>query len=255
MRKFTDIEYHAGGGNSRSLDLYLPEGSGFPVFVFFHGGGIERGDKAGEACATVLPEYFTSKGIAFASANYRMYPAARYPDYVLDAAEAVAWVRNNICDYGGDGRVIVGGSSAGGYLSMMLCYDKSFLGKWGIEPHGITAFVHDAGQPTTHFNIVKLEYGLDRRRVIVDEKAPLYHIGEAAEYAPQLFFVSDNDIGNRYEQTVLIIGTLKDLGYDMDRVELRYMEGYSHTRYLGMTDEKGVSIFGTLAYDFLKKYL
>ena len=39
MRKVSDILYVDGGVPAQGLDLYLPEGEGFPTLVFFHGGG------------------------------------------------------------------------------------------------------------------------------------------------------------------------------------------------------------------------
>ena len=79
MKKISDILYVDGGVEAQKLDLYLPECQGFPVFVFFHGGGFEKCDKAGKEFAT-LSEYFTGNGIGLISANYRMYPNAKVPD-------------------------------------------------------------------------------------------------------------------------------------------------------------------------------
>ena len=92
----------------------------------------------------------------------------------------------------------VGGFSVGGYISQMLCFQSSFLEKHGISPTDITGFIHDAEQPTTHFRILSTS-GEDSRRVIVDERAPLYYIGRDAAYPPMLIIVSDNDMTNRYE--------------------------------------------------------
>lgn len=253
MKSIKNIEYISGGGNAQSLDIYLPKTSGFDTFIFFHGGGITNGDKA-DSFADVLSKHYTENGIAFISANYRMYPdGAKFPDYLEDAAAAVAYVNNCIKNHGGNGRIFVGGSSAGGYISMMLCYDAKYLGAHGIAPEQLAGYIHDAGQPTTHFNILELERGMDRRRVIIDEAAPLYHIGEAKEYAPQLLFVSDNDIKNRYEQTVLTVSTLRDLGYDMSKVELKVMKGFGHTKYVAALDEQGDSLFGKITTDFMKR--
>ena len=41
MKKHSDMEYAPG----RLLDLYLPEGDVKAVFIYFHGGGLEAGDK------------------------------------------------------------------------------------------------------------------------------------------------------------------------------------------------------------------
>ena len=55
--------------------------------------------------------------------------------------------------------------------------------------------------------------GEDSRRVIVDESAPLYHIGTQKEHSPMRFIVSDNDMENRLEQTELVLSTLKHFEY------------------------------------------
>ena len=83
------------------------------MFVFFHGGGLEKGSKSG---AYHFANYLTDRGIAVVSANYRMYPNAKYPDFIEDAAEAVYWVSENINSYGKCEKMFVGGSSAGGSI-------------------------------------------------------------------------------------------------------------------------------------------
>lgn len=80
-KSIENIPYSSQNG-PQLLDLYLPEGKNFPTLVYFHGGGLEGGDKQGHP---FIP-YLASRGIAVVSANYRMYPEARYPDFVQDAA-------------------------------------------------------------------------------------------------------------------------------------------------------------------------
>ena len=43
MKTFNDIQY--GGLSRQTLDLYTPETPKGGVIVYFHGGGIEDGDK------------------------------------------------------------------------------------------------------------------------------------------------------------------------------------------------------------------
>ncbi|MET0319549.1 MAG: alpha/beta hydrolase, partial [Duganella sp.] len=84
-----------------------------PVVVFFYGGNWvsgERGDYAfvGRALA--------ARGIVAMVADYRLYPAVAYPDFLTDAAQAVAWARRNAARFGGDPqRLFVMGHSAGAY--------------------------------------------------------------------------------------------------------------------------------------------
>lgn len=131
------------------------------------GAGLCGGSrKAAENFAHTL----VAQNIATATVDYRMYPEAKYPDFIENAAAAVRWLKDNISRYGKCNRIFVGGSSAGGYISMMLCFDKRYFNKVGMEPTDIAAYIHDAGQPTSHFNVLK-ELGKDSRRVIVDETA------------------------------------------------------------------------------------
>ena len=250
MREYSDIEYSKKGG-CRLLDMYLPEDKNFPTLVFFHGGGFKNCDKADTAYRW-LGKHFSSHGIGFVSANYSMYPNAKFPDFIEDGAEAVAFVKKNIRAYGGNDTIIVGGSSAGGHLSMMLCYDTRYLKNAGVDPSDISAYIHDAGQPTTHFSVLN-EYGIQRYTCVVGEKAPLFYVGKEKEYPPQLFFVAENDIRCRYEETQLLLATLDALDYDMKKVKLERMMGYTHTGYLSEKDQYGNSIFERKVNAFLSE--
>jgi len=229
------------------LDIYLPESDEFSVLLYFHGGGLEAGDKSGEQN---FFNYMISHGIAVVSANYRMYPTAKYPDFLVDAADAVAWVFDNIGKYGEINGIYVGGSSAGGYISQMLCFDKTWLSNHDINPTNVAGFIHDAGQPTCHFNVLR-ERGIDTRRVIIDDSAPLYHIGEDVQYPPMLIIVSDNDLQNRYEQTILLVSTLKHFGHS-ESVQLKVMKG-RHCAYVNAVDQNGESVFGKMVTTFIKE--
>ena len=246
MRTVENLSYRDG----LCLDLYLPEEEHFDVFVYFHGGGLTKGKKDGADVHCFAP-WLTARGVAVASAEYRLYPDAVYPDFIEDAAAAVAWVKAHIGEYGRCRRLFVGGSSAGGYLSMMLCFDGRYLGAHGIDPLDVDGYIHNAGQPTAHFKILQ-ERGYDKRRLIVDETCPMWYVGSVERYAPMLFVVADNDMQNRYEQTVLMVSTLKHFGHVGDTVQLKVMEGYTHTAYTKVNDEAGDSVFGKLVLDFME---
>ena len=163
--------------------------------------------------------------------------------------QPMRWL-DNISEYGKINGIYVGGSSAGGYISQMLCFDKSWLSEHGIKPMDIAGFIHDAGQPTCHFNVLH-ERGIDTRRVIIDASAPLYHIGEDAQYPPMLIIVSDNDMQNRYEQTMLLVSTLKHFGHS-ETVQLKVMNG-KHCAYVKAVDQNGESVFGKMVTAFIKE--
>lgn len=245
MKKIIDIEY--GRDEMQKLDIYLPDADSCPVFLYFHGGGLECGDRK---CDAGLYEYLVSNGIAVVSAEYRMYPNAKYPDFLEDAAAATAWVLDHIREYGNVTSIYVGGSSAGGYLSQMICFNSALLAKHGKSPCDIDGFVHDAGQPTAHFNVLR-EKGIDTKRVVVDETAPLYYVGLDEKYPNMLILVSDNDMPGRYEQTLTLVATLRDFGH-VDNVTLKVMHG-KHCAYVYESDEDGHNIFSKMVLDYIVK--
>ena len=245
MRTEFDVEYKSG----LYIDFYLPDSEEFDVFVYFHGGGLCAGDRKGKEIKVFAP-FLANRGIAVASVEYTMYPTAKFPDFIDDCADAVAWVKQNISSYGKCNRLFVGGSSAGGYVSMMLCFNGEYLNKRGLKPTDIDGYIHDAGQPTSHFNVLK-EMGKDSRRLIVDETAPMYFVGTAREYAPMLFIVADDDMFGRYEQTMLMISGMKHFGHE-DKIYFKEMHG-KHSSYDYAVDDDGGSTFGKIIEEFVKK--
>lgn len=244
MKVFENLAY-GNDSPAQKLDVYMPDGDVSAVFVYFHGGGIEKGDKKS---ATRFAPYLTANGVAIISANYRMYPDTKYPEFICDAASAVAFSNKYMKENLNCSRFYVGGSSAGGYMTMMLCFDKRYLANVGLDNSAITGYLHDAGQPTTHFRVLK-EAGIDPKRVIVNEMAPLYFVGTEPTYPTMRFIVSDNDMKNRYEQTMLIMSTLSHFGHsDFDHV---VMNG-KHCEYLNKFEENGDSVFAKLIYDFIE---
>ena len=248
MRKIKDIYYTSKKNEMQMLDMYLPDEDGFPVFVFFHGGGLEHGDRTHCQCPA---SYLAPRGVGLISVEYRMYPNAKYPDYIEDAALAVKWVFDNIQSYGGNGKIFVGGSSAGGYLSMMLCFDESFYRAVGLPSSAISGYIHDAGQPTVHFKVLE-ERGVDPRRCIIDGAAPLYHIGLREKYPPMLFIYSDRDMECRPEQIELTVATLRHFGMNPSDIEVVKMSG-THCEYCGKMED-GESVHGKIMYPFIKRH-
>lgn len=238
-----NIEYKKG----LSLDLYLPENDTFDVFVYFHGGGLVSGSREG---VDVFAKTLAKNNIATASVDYRMYPDAKFPEFIEDCACSIRWLKDNLQTYGKCNRFFVGGSSAGGYLSMMLCFDEKYLKAVGMLPTDIAGYIHDAGQPTSHFNVLK-ELGKDSRRLIVDETAPMYFVGLQEKYSPMLFIVSDEDMFARYEQTALMVKTLEHFGHK-DNVYLRILHG-KHCEHTKKVDEDGEGVLGKIINDFIDK--
>ena len=246
MRVLKDIYYSSDAVERKALDVYIPSGECKAVFLFFHGGGIVSGDKGSfyrEA------EFLEKHGYGAVSANYPLYPNTKFPDFLCAAAEAVAWTKNNLRKFFGCERLYVGGASAGGYISMMLCFDKRYLQSVGLSNDDIAGYWHDAGQPTSHFNVLKYS-GRDSRRVIVDETAPLYFIGLEEKYPYMRFTISDNDMFARYEQTMLVLKTLEHFGYK--NFDHKVVSG-THCEFFRKFFEDGASEAAHLILDFLNE--
>ena len=251
MRVVDGLFYTPEKNERQQIILYLPENKVCPVFIYMHGGGLEKGDRHHK----VFGEYLAERGIALASVEYRMYPEARFPEYIEDSAAAVAFIMKGCGEYFEAEGFFVGGSSAGGYLSMMLCFADKYLGAHGILPTDISGYFHDAGQPTTHFNYLKYERGIDPRRDVVDEAAPVYFIGDAKRYSPMRFVVSEtNDMKCRYEQTLMTIKTLEYLGYDMSSVSL-VTTRLKHCEHVKKLDDGGNIMIGVMVENFIKEVL
>ena len=111
------------------LDVYYPTNeTDAPVVVWFHGGGIEGGEKH-------IDPQLKNSGLVVVAANYRLLPKAPIDDILDDAAAAVAWTYKNIAKYNGSRRkIFVAGHSAGGYLLDLIGLDKRWLAKYGVEP-------------------------------------------------------------------------------------------------------------------------
>ena len=77
------------------LDVYYPTNvKDAPVVVWFHGGGIEGGNKH-------IDQELKNSGLVVVAANYRLLPKANIDQILDDAAAAVAWTYKNITKYGG----------------------------------------------------------------------------------------------------------------------------------------------------------
>ena len=222
-----NLPYSEQKTDVRLLDWFVPEGDCRATMVWMHGGGIEGGDRRG---FDGIARQLCAVGIGFASVEYSLFPQARYPEFLLDCAAAAAFVHEKCAQNQAQPRVFLGGSSAGAYLAMMLCFARPYLLNAGVSPEDFAGYFFDAGQPTTHFNVLKYR-GQDSRRCVVDEAAPLYHICDARPGRPIQILYADDDMPARPEQNEVLRATLQHFGYDMSLVEVEIMRGYSHCGY------------------------
>ncbi|MGB2435910.1 MAG: alpha/beta hydrolase, partial [Flavobacteriaceae bacterium] len=202
------------------LDLYYPKGiKNFPTVVWFHGGGLKAGNKS-------VPEQLKEKGIAVVAVNYRLHPKVKAPVYIEDAAAALAWTFRNIAKHGGDpDKIIVSGSSAGGYLTLMVGLDKSYLQTHHIEANDILALLPLTGHTITHFT-VRAENNIPKTQPIIDRFAPLYHV--RADAPTIVLYTGDPELEmlGRAEENAYMMRMLKVTGHpDVNHI---IFEGYGH---------------------------
>jgi len=222
----TDIFYREGDDltdymNERCrLDIYYPANKdSFATVVWFHGGGITGGEK-------FIPEEWTKKGIAVVAANYRLSPKVKCPQYIEDAAAAVAWVFHHIAAYGGSvDKIVVSGHSAGGYLASMVGLDKHYLQAFNIDADKIAALIPFSGHTITHFT-VRAERGIAGTQPIIDEFAPLYHV--RADAPPFYLITGDRELEmlGRYEENAYMYRMMKVAGHQ--QTKLFEMDGFDH---------------------------
>ena len=226
-----DISYVSGSETDTyrlercKLDIYYPENKkDFSTIVWFHGGGMEGGNK-------FIPKELREQGFAVVAVNYRLSPKAKNPAYIEDAAEAVAWVFKNIKKYGGrKDHIFVSGHSAGGYLSLILAMDKKYMAAYGANADSVAAYLPVSGQTVTHFTIRK-ERGLPDGIPVVDEYAPVNKARK--ETAPLVLITGDKhlEMAARYEENALLEAVLKSIGNK--KVTLYEMQGFDHGQVLG----------------------
>jgi acetyl esterase/lipase len=134
-----------GAGERHLLDIYRPKGDAAraPVIVFFYGGNWVRGERKDYA---FVGRALAARGFVVVVPDYRLYPQVGYPDFLDDAAEATAWTKKRIVEYGGDPqRIYLMGHSAGAYNAAMVALDERWLGRYGLRPDFLRGWIGLAG--------------------------------------------------------------------------------------------------------------
>jgi acetyl esterase/lipase len=117
----SDISY-GPGGRDNLLDIWRrPEvapGCRAPVLIQVPGGAWAVNGKRGQAYP--LMSRMVELGWICVSIDYSKSPRCAFPAHLIDVKRAIAWVRENIADYGGDpGFIAITGGSAGAHLASL----------------------------------------------------------------------------------------------------------------------------------------
>ena len=244
MRRIENVVY--AKEKALSLDFLLPDRDEFDVVIWFHGGGLEGGSRKDIGG---FAEELVENGFAVVSPDYRLYPKAKFPDFLTDAAEAVKYVLDHARDYGRCKRLFIGGSSAGAYLTIMLALDRRYFEAAGVDRGRISGYLSDSAQMTTHYNVLR-ERGFDTRLERIDEAAPLYHLNAGSAIESLLLIYYSEDIPCRPEQNRLFYAAAKRLR-PSDCIEIRKLMG-SHCSGVGTKKPNGNYVINDVLLDFLK---
>jgi acetyl esterase/lipase len=128
-----------------ALDVYRPDAAtgDAPLVVFFYGGSWQNGSRGRYAFAG---RALAARGAVAVVPDYRLYPAVRFPAFMRDAADTVAWARANAARLGADPRrIFVMGHSAGAQMAALVATDPQWLAGAGLAPADLAGVIALSG--------------------------------------------------------------------------------------------------------------
>jgi acetyl esterase/lipase len=217
------VTYDAAHG--LDLDVHRPPatagGAGAPVVVFLHGGTWQHGRRedyrfVGAALA--------AHGVLVIVPDYRKAPAHPFPEFMADAAAAVAWARAHARDFGGDPeRLFLAGHSAGAHMAALLGTDARYLRAVGLRPRQLRGVIGLSG-PYDFLPIT------DARLRVVFGDGPLWRDSQPVGFVdgdepPFLLLTGGADLLVRPRLSERLAGELRARG---EPVELHVVDGVGH---------------------------
>ncbi len=198
VERIANIRY-GDAGRSNLLDLYRHRShpSRAPVFVYVHGGGYLSGSKSREA--RPLIDRLASQGWVCISANYRLRPAASFPEHLIDLKKMIAWVRRRGAEYGADpAALFVGGSSAGGHMAALAALtpnDPEFQPGFEAADTSVTAAISLYGYLGSYYG----RGHASSPGAHLHTDAPPFFIAQGARdtYSPDFLEIARDFVGSR----------------------------------------------------------
>ena len=199
------------GGVRHGLDVYAPQSSGMPapVVVFFYGGNWDSGAKE---MYRFVGAALAARGVLTVIPDYRLYPQVRFPAFMEDAAQAVAWTRANVARYGGDPRrLFFMGHSAGGQIATLLALDPTYLRSVGLSPSRNVCGVIGLAGPydflPLHDDELKIIFGPEAER---PRSQPINYV--SAQAPPMLLLAGRDDTTVDPGNTLRLAARLRAVG-------------------------------------------
>lgn len=220
----SDLDVAYGPDPRQRLDVYrpaAPSATPSPVVVFFYGGSWRRGEK--EAYRFVA-EYLTRMGCVAVIADYRLYPAVRFPAFVEDGAAAIAWARDNAQRLGGDQRRIYAmGHSSGAHTAVLLALEPRYLAAVGRSPGDLAGVIGISGPYDEDFSTVRWLRAVFPDTANAEEARP---ITKARRGAPRMLLANGGRDGLVSPRHAVALATrLRELGSPVD---LRIYDAAGH---------------------------
>jgi acetyl esterase/lipase len=224
------------------LDLYRPGPGDWPVVMYLHGGGWQRGSRrsVSPTLAGLDPPLFqrvVEAGIAVVSVDYRLSGEARYPAQLEDVNAAATWLTAEGPARGVDpSRLVLWGDSAGGHLAAMAALTwptdhppPSGVVLWyaptdlvGLEADAeATGGESHAGADSREGRL--LGGPIEDRLELATAASPLRHVSGGAP--PFLLVHGTTDRAVPHPQSERFVGALIDAG---NEAELLSIEGAGH---------------------------
>ena len=120
-------------GDNQLFDIWIPDGPGpFPIYIFSHGGGYQKGSKE-SLRNSGLGAAIQADGVAFANINYRLGQGGEVA--TNDIISALEYIKDNPKYNIDPQKVFVGGGSAGGISMNDIIYNErvaGIVGTWQV---------------------------------------------------------------------------------------------------------------------------
>lgn len=212
------------GSHGQTLDVWRAETAANadrrPVLIFWHGGGWVKGARQDYAFAG---RAFARQGFVVVIPDYRKVPEVRFPAFVQDGAEAVAWVRDNIARFGGDPhRVAFAGHSAGAHTAVLLALDPRWLKAADVDP-GIVKAVAGLSGPYDFYPFTT-KRSIDAMAQYPDPKVTQPIEQARADAPPMLLITSTKDETVRPRNAINLTRRLKTLGAPVELINYRGLD-------------------------------
>lgn len=182
--------YKEVAGKPLEMEIFFPEGwdpakRSYPGIILFHGGAWGNGSLA---AFQYQCQYFASRGLVAATSNYTLVKNNEYTGEgsrkrvcITDAKSAIRWLKTNADELGLDpDRLIAGGGSAGGHVSMLATHNPG---------------LNDLGDPTDVDTSVAAYVLFNPAFISADQKDPevdmLQHLD--ADMPPAIVFFGTED--------------------------------------------------------------